>query len=174
MHNHMNHPFGEGNLNSGERFVMKVNHTGNQVDAVSLIRVIDQSALKDHAVLVVTGRDLTIKPPNWVFGAASLGKSYAVISVHRFQDLPYEDRKIALRRTFRHELGHILGMARDLKRPYTVEDSGPHCTHDVCAMRQTHGMKELLMAAKAEETSGQYYCQDCLMDYHKHMKTPGA
>ena len=107
---------------------------------------------------------------DWCFGAASVKNRVSVQSLARFRGLPEEDLIYCVRRTLRHELGHMFGMAADRKRPGTEEHHGPHCTNPGCSMRQTGTLAKLLATRKEEEGREDYFCPACRAEYEAFRK----
>ena len=117
------------------------------------------------AAVFFTGRDLYLSGLPWCFGAASTPRRVCVQSLVRYRGLDERERLACIRRTLRHELGHVFGMAADPRRPETVADKGMHCTVPGCSMRQTGTLRALLATAAEEEAKGQYFCPRCRADY---------
>lgn len=122
------------------------------------------------AVILITANDLYLSKPKlkWCFGAARYKNRVTVQSVFRYQSLSREQTLHCIRRTLRHELGHIFGMARDLNRVNTEEAAGPHCTAPGCTLRQAGYLWQLLQYSYEEDRLDNYFCKDCLNDLNKH------
>ena len=120
------------------------------------------------ALVLFTTYDLHISSINagWCFGAANYKSHVSVQSVFRYQSLPIMDQFRCIRRTLRHELGHIFGMVSDLNRANIENKFGPHCTNPGCSMRQASNLQELLMRANEEDRLGTYFCKYCMKGFN--------
>lgn len=123
------------------------------------------------AILLFIGRDLCLSSQkvNWCLGAGTLKGGRAVCSVFHYRGLTAQERLRCIRRTMRHEIGHTLGLAADLKRKNTEKSGGPHCTAPGCSMRQTGNLKKLLAFSLEEEQREQPFCPDCLEELRKRL-----
>lgn len=140
-----------------------------QLDANSLIRLLAQEPWQKeekHIDMFFTSYDLTAWSGgmrlNFCFGLTS-GR-LTVLSVRRFRELQFRDRVLAIKALFWHELGHILGAARDLNREATEDNLGPHCTSFGCIMRQGLSLEEWMSHAKQAERRSSFYCPSCMED----------
>ena len=138
-------------------------------DALIVLRRLESLAerRKDaEAVLLFTGRDLCLSSQgiSWCFGAGRVKAHTAVCSVIRYRKLTEQERLRCIRRTMRHEIGHILGLAADSGRKNTEEHSGPHCTAPGCSMRQAGTLEKLLAFSLEEDRQGWCFCPDCLAE----------
>ncbi len=90
----------------------------------------------------------------------------SIESVAKFRLLPHEERILAIKGMFHHELGHILGLAQDLERTNTEYSAGAHCTNLGCMMRYFENVNELVEMARESEHTG-VYCRQCAKDARK-------
>ena len=122
-----------------------------------------------RAILMFTGRDLCMSSHKlpWCFGASRIKGGSAVCSVYRYRPLTAPERLRCIRRTMMHEIGHVFGLASDLKRKNTAEHAGPHCTAPGCCMRQTADLPKLLACSLEEEQRGRWFCPDCQAELDK-------
>ena len=90
----------------------------------------------------------------------------SIESLARYRELPREDRIMAIKGTFQHELGHIMGLAQDLGRTNTKYWSGAHCTNPGCMMRYFGNTRELVALARESEHIG-VYCRQCAREAQK-------
>ena len=135
-----------------------------QYDGTAILRRLEklQAGLpKGSPALYFTDRDLILSTGRWCFGAASLKKGASVQSLYRYRDLSMAERERCIRRTLRHELGHVLGMAGDPSRSNTEERYGCHCTNPGCSMRQTPALRDLLALSAEEEKLADPFCAQC-------------
>ena len=89
----------------------------------------------------------------------------AVLSVLRLRFVLNEERRfLALRRLVAHNLGHVIG-APSKSRETNVEVSfgERHCTN-VCLMRHTSGVEELVRLAAKEWEGNISFCEECQED----------
>lgn len=123
-----------------------------------------------EAVILMTAKDLYASSLNLntCYGLANYRKHVTVQSVYHYQKLHKKEKLQCIRRTMRHELGHIFKMADDLKRINTEDRYGHHCTTPGCSMRQIHSFQEKIEYGKEEERSGVYFCKYCLADLNKY------
>ena len=122
------------------------------------------------ALVLFTAYDLHISSINagWCFGAATYKSHVSVQSVFRYQGLPIMEQFHCIRRTLRHELGHIFGMASNLERANTEDKLGPHCTNPGCSMRQSSTLQSLLRHATEENRLESFFCKNCEEDFNEH------
>ncbi len=158
-----------------EAVLEKVPAEDGKRDASLLMRLLvaDTRRLDPAGIwLLFLGDDLRLSSLrlSWCFGAASTGKRVSVQSFARFRGLTEEERFFCLRRTLRHEIGHMCGMAADRNRAGVVEDHGPHCSRPGCSMRQTGTLEKLLAARAQEEGREDCFCPDCRADYRRFVK----
>ena len=144
-----------------------------QADATLVLRKLE-SAYKTlpnaAAAVLFTGRGLFLSSLNlrWCFGAASHGRRVSVQTVLYYRDLSAAEKARCIRRTLRHEVGHIFGMAWDLKRICTEDRGGHHCTSEGCSMRQAGTLRVLLEHSLEEDRLGTYFCRHCRQDLERH------
>ena len=122
--------------------------------------------IEPGAMVLFTGEDLYIDGTNWCFGAARIKARVSVQSVARYRILDKATLSACVRRTLRHELGHIFTCAHDLMRSHTEMNLGEHCTNPRCSMRQTLNLAELLRAVR-EENAQNCFCAQCLADLNR-------
>ena len=115
------------------------------------------------AMILVTGLDLCTDNSGWCFGAAKPAYRVTVQSVNRYRGLSLTMEAACIKRTLRHEMGHIFCCAYSKYRSNTVNMMGIHCTNPGCSMRQTMSLNEL-MAAALEENPRNCFCPQCLQD----------
>lgn len=159
-------------LSKGQDVIDSVRKIGNQLVSSDIIyKILSDRGNNDNAPgrieVFFTGHDLTDirtngEKLNFVFGSA--GNLITVQSVYRFRSLNDYEKDLCIKRTIRHELGHIYRMAGDLKRSNTEEKLGEHCTNSNCCMRQGMSVGEWLAEAKQEQASGIFYCKQCIND----------
>lgn len=146
-------------------------HGHMQYDAGSLLELLRNEPWQSepHIDVFFTSKDLTMEYGgeylNFCFGVAS-GRA-TIQSVARFRGLPDADRKLAIEAVVRHELGHIFGLAADLRRPHTVDNLGAHCTNPGCIMRQALTVDEWVRNARESARMGMIYCPECMKDAKK-------
>ena len=115
------------------------------------------------AMIMVTGLDLRTDDCGWCFGAAKPAYKVTVQSVNRYRELSSLFESACIKRTLRHEMGHIFCCAYSKYRSNTVDKIGIHCTNPGCSMRQTMSLNELKVAA-LEEDPRNCFCPQCLQD----------
>ncbi len=115
------------------------------------------------AMILFTSQDLAVRGTNWCFGAARAEARMSVQSVLRYRHLNDEVKSACIRRTMRHELGHIFECAKDLTRSHTEMNLGEHCTNPRCSMRQTLDLPTLIRMT-GEEDDRHCFCSQCLTD----------
>ena len=116
-----------------------------------------------RAMILVTGLDLCTDNCGWCFGAAKPAYKVTIQSVNRYRGLSSMMESACIRRTLRHEMGHIFCCAYSKYRSNTTDRLGIHCTNPGCSMRQTMSLNEL-MAAALEEDPRNCFCPQCLQD----------
>lgn len=142
-------PGAESNRKSADTFLQGTFNKNGQADGAIIIRKLQNaytSLPNATAVVLLTAKDLfsSSLKLSWCFGTANYQKHVSVHSVFRYQGLTKEEKLRCIRRTLRHELGHIFGLANDLRRANTENYHGHHCTAPGCSMRQTGTLRELL------------------------------
>lgn len=160
----------EGDYSSADWYVArakKVMHRGRglQLDAASLLGLMTNEPwqrTKAHIDVFFTSYDLTAPGLNFCFGMTS-GR-LTVQSVARYRVLPAADRYLAIKSVVQHELGHVYGLAGDLRRPNTEQNLGPHCTNYGCIMRQSLTLELWVQHAREARAMGRIYCPSCLAD----------
>lgn len=147
------------------------NYGGMQLNADSLIDLVAGEPWRvndPHIDIIVTSYDITAlddgKQLNFVLGLADFGKGVSIQSVFRFRGCSDLERFLAIETLIWHELGHILGMAADPRRPHTEEKLGRHCTNYGCVMRQGMSVPEWIEHARDAWQAGQIYCPECISD----------
>ncbi|MDO4219704.1 MAG: hypothetical protein Q4D22_00510 [Candidatus Saccharibacteria bacterium] len=118
------------------------------------------------AMILFTSEDLSVRGINWCFGAARSEVKMTVQSVARYRGLSEEVMSACIRRTMRHELGHIFECAKDLKRSNTEMNLGEHCTNAGCSMCQTLDLPTLIRLA-GEEDERDCFCEQCKADMRR-------
>lgn len=142
---------------------------GPQLDVYSIVRqVLSSERHRKYPWIEVflTSFDLTALCNghylNFCFGVTA--GDVTVQSVARFRGLSETEHKIMLEGVIQHELGHIFGLASDLKRPHVRYKLGMHCTNYGCVMNQGMSLNELLDVFKAAKMMGRIYCPECLRE----------
>ncbi len=138
----------------------------NATNILSMMADAMSAWVEPGAMVLFTGQDLYINGANWCFGAARMNARVTVQSVARYRHLDKATLSACIRRTLRHELGHIFACARDLNRGHTEMNLGEHCTNPRCSMRQTLNLAELLKAVR-EEDARNCFCAQCLADLNR-------
>ena len=159
-----------------DRMVAEARREDGKADGSLLLKRLEtvrRSLPQAAALVLITGSDLYASSLqlSWCFGVANHKRGVCVHSVYRYRKLTRAEQLRCLRRTLRHELGHIFGMAKDKSRANTEEHFGPHCTTRGCSMRQAGTLRELLQRAAEEEQSGEYFCRYCREDMQKNFET---
>lgn len=167
-------PWSTGVYSSADWYIQQTervvgNQGGVQLNADSLVDLVANEpwqAENPHIDVVLTSHDLTAfdmgNQLNFVFGLAS-GR-VTVQSLARYRELSDFDRKLSIKAVIWHELGHIFGMAADLRRSHTVYNLGPHCTNHGCIMRQGLTVEEWAQHARDAYEMRRIYCPECLAD----------
>lgn len=121
-----------------------------------------------NAFVLYTSKDLYFQERNlsWCFGAARKNTRVSVQSVKRFRGLSESAAAFCIRRTLRHELGHIFRCAASNYRSNTVDLAGLHCTNRGCSMRQAGSLNDLL-AMMADERDEACFCEQCMADLRR-------
>lgn len=142
---------------------------GIQLDADHLVDLVANEpwqANDPHIDVVLTSHDLTAfdagNQLNFVFGIAD-GR-VTVQSLARYRGLSDFDRALSIKAVIWHELGHIFGMAANLRRSHTEYNLGPHCTNPGCIMRQGLSVETWAKHARDAYEMQRVYCPECLVD----------
>lgn len=165
----------EGSYSSADWYVSHTRRLrrsdGNvQLDADRLLDLLagePYQKAEPHIDVMFVSQDLTARDGeqylSFVFGIAS-GR-LTVQSVARYRDVTNQfERMMAIRMVIQHELGHVFGMAADLRRSNTEYDLGPHCTNRGCVMRQALTVYDWIRHAQDSQQAGMVYCPQCLAD----------
>ena len=160
-----------GEYKSADELVRSMpKNSSGQIDGDALedklIRL-NQTWLEPGAIVLITSLDLYMKGTPWCFALSK--RRTTVQSVHRFRGLSEKDESLCIRRTLKHELGHIYGCPANIRRSNTVENMGTHCTNPGCVMRQVSSVSSLIYAAKNENPYN-CFCPQCskdIMDYRR-------
>ena len=143
-----------------------------QLDADSIVDRLGEEPWQrsdPHIDIMMVSKELMAfdhgHPLNIVFVLAD-GR-VTVQSVARYRGLPPRDRYLAIQAVIWHELGHILGMAGDLRRSHTEYNLGPHCTN-YCVMRQGLSVEEWVQHARQATGRNRIYCPQCLADARRY------
>lgn len=160
-----NKPWASGDYSSVDWYLSRTKSRGNQIDASQLQYKLLvepwQEYPKTHLDVVIVSRDIYVQNLNWCFGSTRENQN-SVQSVFRFRG---EERQVKLdliKRTLRHETGHLLGIPGLLgSHPRIYEKGGAHCNH-LCTMRQGWSLAEFKSQMMEEQKAGVIFCQDCL------------
>lgn len=109
-------------LSLGDPITLEADAAEPVASAELIDRLIERSAEPDHWYLGVTAADLDAPARRWVFGEATQGGRWALISVARF-GAPESPGPRMRDRTIKealHEIGHLAGL--------------PHCENGDCVM----------------------------------------
>jgi predicted Zn-dependent protease len=140
-----------------------------QVDAIPVLeklRDVNKSMLEPGAIVLITSKDLYARGYNWCFGMAMYNYRTTVQSLHRYQHLPDDVKSFCIRRTLRHELGHLFGCAANPSRSNTENKCGQHCTNPGCSMNQTMTVAELVQRM-SYECDTDFLCPQCKQDLQR-------
>ena len=138
---------------------------GSPINAFWLLNLVSQEPFQkvnEHIDVLFTSEDLTAPEQSICHGLGS--DRYTVQSVYRYRNLPVEDRRLMIKYTFYHEIGHVLGCARNLNRSNTEDRYGHHCTRYGCVMRQGLTPGARLQIAKEASKMGRIFCPQCQED----------
>ena len=161
--------FPQGRYRSANSVVKStaMNKSGQLNISILLDKLEDISAGwgEPNAMVLFTSADLCFPARNlpYCFGAARHNTRVSVQSVKRFRHLSEELESFCIRRTLRHELGHIYHCAGDLRRSNTVDIAGAHCKNRGCSMRQAGSVEDLL-SKMADEHDKMCFCDQCMAD----------
>ena len=164
--------FPQGRYRSADSVVRSTarNKSGQLNISIILDKLEEMSASwgETNAVVLFTSEDLCFPAKNlpYCFGAARQGTRVSVQSVKRFRHLSEEPESFCIRRTLRHELGHIYCCAGNPRRSNTVDIAGLHCTNKGCSMRQAGSVEELL-SMMADERDKTCFCDQCMADLRR-------
>ncbi len=158
-------PWASGNYSSVEWYLTKVNQRDGQVDADHLCQMFIhepwQNYPKTHLDIVIVSKDLYAHGLAWCFGNTYPFQASAQ-SVFRFRGERSQVKLDLIRRTLRHETGHLLGIPGPVgSHPRIYEKGGAHCSH-LCTMRQGWSLAEFKSQMMEEQKAGVIFCQDCL------------
>ena len=120
------------------------------------------------AVIMFTGYDL-VANGTWCFGVARASNKCSIQSTLRYRGLSDDLKAKCIKRTLRHELGHIFNCASDIHRSNTVDRFGVHCINYGCSMRQVMNLQDLISAV-GEEDSQRCFCNQCMDDMRRFSK----
>lgn len=161
--------YGARTLPSGVNADWYVNNAprniNKQIDSSKLLELLlndPWQRMEPHITVLFTSSDLCPPGFNFVFGQA--WDKATVQSVYRYRGLNNTDRTLLIQAVIAHELGHIFGLAGDLKRPHTIERFGPHCTNRGCIMRQQLSLEQNLSNVHESAAMGMLYCPECMQD----------
>lgn len=160
-----NKPWSCGDYSSVEWYLSRTKQRGKQFDGDQLCRMFTeepwQKYPETHLDVVIVSKDIYARGLNWCFGCTSSG-IVSIQSVFRFRG---EERQVKLdliKRTLRHETGHLLGIPGPVgSHPRIYEKGGAHCNH-LCTMRQGWSLSEFKAQMIQEQKTGVIFCQDCL------------
>ena len=166
-------PDAETNRKMADTFLQGTFNENGQADGAKVIRQLQNayaSLPNAEAVVLLTARDLfsSILKLSWCFGTANYKMHVCVHSIYRYRSLPQKEKLRCIKRTLRHELGHIFRLANDLKRANTENNHGHHCTAPGCSMRQAGTLREFLQCSAEEECAGTFFCRDCVSDLKRY------
>lgn len=147
-----------------------------QLDSTDIARQMYYDRLQEDMpsiCILFTARDLTYfdqKANQWLnfcFGTAIPEWHMIVQSVFRFRKLDRWHKYWSLQALMWHELGHVFGLAHDLRRSNTEEKYGAHCTNPGCLMRQNVTVDTWAQNAELAFHNGRVYCPQCALEaYH--------
>lgn len=140
-----------------------------QIDATRVLDIVSEVSgcwIETGAVVMITSQDLYAEGLSWCFGLARPSTRITVQSIARYRGLCEAEASACIRRTLKHELGHIFGCAGDLRRSHTIEKLGSHCTNPGCTMRQSMSLDELRTVIR-EENPQRCYCHQCMEDLRR-------
>ncbi|PIR79884.1 MAG: hypothetical protein COU25_03075 [Candidatus Levybacteria bacterium CG10_big_fil_rev_8_21_14_0_10_35_13] len=141
---------------------------GPQLDTSQFGRLFTTEPLQQnpHWDVLIVNYDLNARVNgefiNFVFGETNPGFPYSVQSIRRIEEAT-KDRGLNLamiRNILRHEVGHMFGLVR---RAEAVESLGSHCPN-VCSMKQTLSIRELIENTIAVENQKQHFCNNCMAE----------
>lgn len=163
-----------GSYSSGQWYVDHAQRTvTGQVDGDSLVDLLQSEpwqVTEPHIDVFFTSEDLTARDRgrylNYCFGLADVVAGISVQSVARFRHLSVHERKLCIERVFRHEIGHLLGMASS-GRANTEENLGSHCLNLGCTMRQGLNINQWLRHSLEENRYCSKFCPQCLTELHR-------
>lgn len=155
-----------------------------QVDAFSVIeklRVTAETVVEPGAFVLFTAKDLYARPTrtkvgsskdirdtglNWCMGLSINAYHATVQSVYRYRHLSDDKESFCIRRTLRHEIGHLFGCAMQPGRSNTIDLLGNHCTNRGCSMCQTISVSELVEKMYQEDDHN-FLCPQCREDMNR-------
>lgn len=158
-----------GSLSWGEdgyfspKQMVKGTEIGEQYDAVRVLANMRKARkhLTDNDALVLFVEKDLYHPDSkakWCFGSASDVGNVTVQSVYRYRDLTDEEKLRCIRRTLRHELGHIFKLCKSPGRANTLRNAGMHCTNHNCSMNKTKNTSDLVLHSKLEAYEKNFFC----------------
>lgn len=157
----------EGDYSCADWYIEKarVKQSTCQIDASGLLDLMQNEPWQwnnPHVDVLFTSKDLFASGLNYCFGMTR-GRC-TVQSVYRYRYLNTDDRELAIKTVAWHELGHVFGMAGNLRRGNTEYKLGAHCTNYGCVMRQGMNVDEWVRHAKEAKRMGRIYCPQCMLD----------
>ena len=165
-----NKSWNEGRYKSADEIIASAPHNENgQADGTNVLNKLEETMRKwtePGAFVLFTGQDLKMVNTNWCFGVARMSSRVTVQSTIRYRSLPEKIASDCIKRTLRHELGHIFGCAADPKRTNTEQKLGSHCTNYGCSMRQTMSLQELVDDLPTENAT-RCFCSQCMADLRR-------
>jgi hypothetical protein len=131
--------------------IIPSSRNGGQLPSNDVVdRLIDRDdqrpALPGRWVLAITDADLCAPGRTFVFGEATLGGAWAVVSTSRLfsPDTAPESRAIRLLKEAIHELGHLAGL--------------DHCAHLHCVMSPSQSVADV-------DRKGSGFCEGCAVRF---------
>ena len=131
--------------------------------ALDKLENVSREWMEKCAIVMFVSSDLYSNGLNWCFGLARHSARVTVQSVYRYRTLIESVASSCIRRTLRHELGHLFGCAMDKNRSNTTQALSTHCTNPGCSMRQTMTLRELITLSSQEDPR-RCFCEQCLQD----------
>jgi predicted Zn-dependent protease len=124
---------------------------------------VSESWVDRGAIILVTGKDLYSQECNWCFGIARPSSRITAQSTYRYRSLSPSMAAACIKRTLRHEMGHIFCCPSSIRRSNTEMNLGLHCTNYGCSMRQTISVSALIEEVRTEDTK-RCFCPQCMQD----------
>lgn len=156
-----------GNYSSADWYIRQTkavqrNYNGLQLDADILLGLMmdnPRQKTEPFVDVLITSYDLASKGPSDRFGTAN-GR-IVVQSVARYGRLSFADRRMVIKTTIWHELGHVFGLTEGINRPNTELKFGSHCTNPGCSMCQSTSLDEKVALARKVGLMHRIYCPQC-------------